>query len=74
MTQFNVYHAKAQLSKLIELSLSGEEIIIARGNKPLVKLVPLGRSGGKRILGTAKGKVKIAKDFTEPLKDFQEYM
>lgn len=37
----NISEAKARLSELIERSLAGEEVIIARGNKPLIKLVPI---------------------------------
>ena len=38
--QVNVHEAKTQLSKLIEAALSGEEVIIARGPRPAVRLVP----------------------------------
>jgi len=37
--QVNVHDAKSQLSKLIEAALRGEEVIIARNNKPVVRLV-----------------------------------
>ena len=39
--QVNVHEAKSQLSKLIEATLRGEEVIIARGDKPVVRLVPV---------------------------------
>jgi len=73
MTQFNVHIAKAQLSQLIQQALLGEEVIIARDNKPLVKLVALAPSKPKRRIGTAKGLVTIKKDFNKPLKDFEDY-
>lgn len=41
--QVNVHEAKSQLSKLIEATLRGEEVIIARGDKPVVRLVPVER-------------------------------
>ena len=37
--QVNVHEAKSQLSKLIEAALRGEEVVIARGDVPVVKLV-----------------------------------
>lgn len=40
MKIFNIDEAKAQLSKLIESALAGEEIVIAKAGKPLVKLIP----------------------------------
>lgn len=39
MQQVNVHVAKTNLSKLIDAALAGEEIIIAKGNKPVVRLV-----------------------------------
>ena len=40
MRQANLYAAKAQLSKLVQAALDGEEVWIARAGKPLVRLVP----------------------------------
>jgi prevent-host-death family protein len=37
----NIYDAKTHLSSLIERSLAGEEIVIARRGKALVRLVPV---------------------------------
>ena len=54
MSTVTIHEAKAHLSALIERSLQGEEVIIARRNKPLVKIVPLEPSQlGERKLGTA---------------------
>jgi prevent-host-death family protein len=36
-----IHKAKTNLSKLIERALAGEEIVIARGKQPVVKLVPV---------------------------------
>lgn len=73
MTQVNIHVAKAHLSELIQKALLGEEVIIARDNHPVVKLVALRPAKTKRKLGLAKGKLKIAKDFNEPLDDFKDY-
>jgi prevent-host-death family protein len=37
----NVAEAKATLSRLLDAALAGEEVIVARAGKPLVRLVPL---------------------------------
>ena len=74
MVQSNIHEAKTNLSKLIKKAINGEKVIIAKGNKPLVKIVNINKSKAKRKLGTAKGKVKITKDFDAPLKDFKDYM
>jgi prevent-host-death family protein len=43
MQQVTVDFAKTHLSKLIEAALAGEEVVIARGSKPLVRLMPVTR-------------------------------
>ncbi len=74
MYQINIHEAKTHLSKLIQKVMSGEEVIIAKGNKPVAKLVRLKGKKAKRKLGSAKGKIKIAPDFDAPLKDFEDYL
>jgi prevent-host-death family protein len=59
----NVHEAKSRLSKLIEHALSGEEVIIAKAGRPMVRLVPIRADEGPRQGGQWKGKVRIAEDF-----------
>jgi prevent-host-death family protein len=40
-TNYNVAEAKAHLSQLLDAAVAGEEIVIARAGKPLVRLVPV---------------------------------
>lgn len=73
--QFTVHEAKTNLSKLIRLALAGEEVIIARGNVPVVRLTPVTEEKPQRQLGIAEGFViYMADDFDAPLDDFAEYM
>ena len=74
MLQVNVHQAKTNLSKLIQKVVDGEEVIIAKGNQPIVKMILIDQVKPKRSLGSAKGLVKLADDFDEPLDDFKEYM
>lgn len=76
MTQVNIAEAKAHLSELVQKALAGEEVIIARDNKPQVRIVPIEQpKKGKRRPGSGKGSiVYIATDFDAPLDDFAEYM
>jgi prevent-host-death family protein len=39
--QINIAEAKAKLSALLDRALAGEEIVIARAGKPLVRLTPV---------------------------------
>jgi antitoxin (DNA-binding transcriptional repressor) of toxin-antitoxin stability system len=73
--QVNIHEAKTQLSKLIQAALNGKQVIIARGNKPVVRLEVLPEARGNRKIGNAKGLVlAMADDFDEPVEDFSEYM
>jgi prevent-host-death family protein len=71
MTQLDISQAKSDLSKLLDLAIQGEEIVITQDDKPVAKISPI-----KRLLkrGSAKGKVWMSDDFDQPLEDFQEYM
>jgi prevent-host-death family protein len=73
MAQFNIHTARAHLSELIQKSMLGEEIIIARDNKPMVKLVAIQPLKKARKIGIAKGFIVISPDFDEPLEDFGDY-
>lgn len=66
MISVNIHEAKTHLSKLLERVLAGEEIVIARAGKPLVRLVPIADTQ-PRTPGLAKGQVTEA--FFEPLSD-----
>jgi prevent-host-death family protein len=70
--QYNLAEAKARFSSVVREVLSGAEVVIAKDNKPLVKLVPV--SGGRRRTpGSAKGQITISPDFDAPLDDFAAY-
>ena len=62
----NIHEAKTHLSRLVERVEAGEEIVIARGGKPVVRLVPLGLRTRPRQLGTLRGKVWLAEDWDSP--------
>ncbi|HEX3660503.1 MAG TPA: type II toxin-antitoxin system prevent-host-death family antitoxin [Acidobacteriaceae bacterium] len=62
-----IHEAKTHLSRLIERAERGEEILIARGKQPVVRLTPLKKPGQKRQLGLFKGEFQVAAAFFEPL-------
>ncbi|MGB9440823.1 MAG: type II toxin-antitoxin system Phd/YefM family antitoxin [Desulfobacterales bacterium] len=73
--QVNIHEAKTQLSKLIQAAVNGKQVIIARGNKPIVRLEVLPDARSHRKIGNAKGLiVSMADDFDGPLDDFKDYM
>jgi prevent-host-death family protein len=65
-TMFTVAEAKTHLSRLIAEAEAGKEVIIARGSKPAVKLVPVEKKGSRRP-GTLKGKIEWDERFWDPL-------
>jgi prevent-host-death family protein len=69
----NMHEAKSQLSRLVARVQEGEEILIARSGKPVARLTRLESKKTPRRLGTAKSKVRIAKDFDAPVPGFEEF-
>lgn len=60
MPQFNIAEAKANLSSLVKKALQGEEVIIAKDNKPLLRLSPILPNHSKgRSRGLARTKFSI---------------
>ena len=64
-SQVNIHDAKTQLSALLAKVEAGEEIIIARANKPIARIVPFHATKPNRRLGEAKGLIEIADDFDD---------
>lgn len=74
MGQVTVHEAKTHLSRLIRQAQAGEEVIIARGNTPVVRLVAVDGASQPRRLGGAPGLVQyMADDFNAEIDDFGAY-
>jgi prevent-host-death family protein len=70
MHTFTIHQAKTNLSKLIKLVEAGEEVVISRGEKPVVRLSPAAEPVRKsRGSGAWKGLVKDLPDFLEPMSE-----
>lgn len=65
----NVQAAKTQLSRLIEQACAGEEIVITRGRKPVVRLVAFDRPAPERRFGAYRELGRVTDAFFEPLPD-----
>ena len=62
----NIHAAKTHLSRLIDQAVNGEEIVIAKAGKPMVRLVAIDDSARRRRgLGMFKGKIWMSPDFNE---------
>jgi prevent-host-death family protein len=65
--EFNIHEAKTNFSKLLHRAVLGDEIIITKAGVPMVKLVPVYATKGKRPLGFYRGQIWMADDFDAPL-------
>jgi prevent-host-death family protein len=63
-TQVNVQEAKTHLSRLLEQAAAGEDVVIARAGRPLVRLVPV-EAPPPRRLGFLS--MDVPDDFDDPL-------
>jgi antitoxin (DNA-binding transcriptional repressor) of toxin-antitoxin stability system len=61
--QVNIHEAKSQLSKLGELVVNGERVVIAKSGKPYLDLIPHREQQEPRTPGRLKGQIHMAEDF-----------
>jgi len=66
MTEVGVHEAKTHLSQLLKRVAAGEENVIARGGKPVARLVPVTGSR-RRELGRDRGLFRVPEDFDDSL-------
>lgn len=62
-----IHQAKTHLSRLLKEVAAGGEVIIAHGDRPVARLVPIDAPLAPRQPGRERGKVWMAADFMAPL-------
>ena len=67
METITIHTAKTTLSQLLVRVEAGEEIILARGKRPVAKLVPLSPQRETRQFGAMRGMISVGPEFFEPL-------
>lgn len=68
MIKLNVHEAKTHLSRYLQRLARGERILLCKRNIPIAEIRPLPTDRKtKRPIGLAKGKIKIPREFFEPL-------
>jgi len=67
-----VYEAKSKLSKMIDLALEGEDVVITKNGEDMVRLTPI-RKKKREWIGMYAGQIIIHDDFDDPLEEFEEY-
>ncbi|MGZ8216057.1 type II toxin-antitoxin system Phd/YefM family antitoxin [Methylomagnum sp.] len=70
----NVHEAKTHLSRLLEQVESGEDVVIARAGRPVIRLIPY-RPPECKIAppGGMAGEIWMADDFDAPLDDLFDF-
>ena len=74
LTPLTIEQAKANLPELIDAAVSGDEIVIAKDDQHIVRLVPVATRKPQPQFGSASGSIQMSDDFDEALQDFAEYM
>jgi prevent-host-death family protein len=67
MATVNIYDAKTRLSQLVDKAAAGEDVVVSRNGKPLVRITQLVSNKPAVKFGVLKGQVKLAADFDAPL-------
>jgi len=63
--EVNIHEAKTHLSRLIEQAVAGEDVVIAKAGRPLVRLVRL--EPDTPVLGSARGEFRLQEGWDDPL-------
>lgn len=65
MKPVNIHEAKSRLSELVQKAEAGEEVVIARAGKPVVRLVRFPRVDRSKLFGMFKGQIGAPEDIHE---------
>ena len=67
MPTVNMYEAKAKLSKLVEMAVSGTDVVILRRGNAVARITRLARDKRPIRSGLMEGEGWMAEDFDWPL-------
>jgi prevent-host-death family protein len=66
MKQINIQAAKTHLSRIVEQVVNGEEIVLAKAGKPMVRMIPYQAAKKSRVGGQLKGQIWESPDCWAP--------
>lgn len=67
MSSVNIYDAKTRLSQLVDQAAAGEDVVVCRHGKPVVRITRLQPTERRVTYGLLKGRLKVPADFDAPL-------
>jgi len=75
MQQIDIDNPNATLPEVVEAALNGIEVILAKNNQPVARVIAIPPIHlHRRRAGSAKGLIQMSDDFDAPLEDFKEYL
>ncbi|MBF0564512.1 MAG: type II toxin-antitoxin system prevent-host-death family antitoxin [Nitrospirae bacterium] len=72
MKRITLDEAKANLQAIIQDVIDGNDVIITKDNKSLVKIVPMKKK--TPTFGSARGLLNLSDDFDAPIEDLKNYI
>lgn len=57
--------AKARFSEVVERVVNGDEFVVTRMGKPVVRISGISKSASTRKLGDLAGQIRMSEDFDE---------
>lgn len=66
--------AKARLSEIVERAVNGDEFVVTRMGKPVVRITRISKSAPTRKLGDLAGQIRMSQDFDEWPADLQSVL
>lgn len=73
-TSVNMHEAKSTLSALVKRAEAGEEILIARNGKAVVRLTRIKPAKRQLPWGALHGKIGMMDNFDDPLEEMKGYV
>lgn len=65
----DIRETQPPLAELLQLTSSGDDVLIVKDGQPVARLVPIAAAPPKRIAGLNDGASWMSEDFDEPLPD-----
>ncbi len=69
METVSIYEAKTRFSQLVDKAAAGEDVIVSRHGKPIVRITRLAELKPRVRFGVLASRVRIGDDFDAPLPD-----
>lgn len=69
MESVNIYEAKTKFSQLVDKAAAGEDVVVSRNGKPLVRITRLEVAKRRIKFGVLKDKLVVPPEFDAPLPD-----